>query len=95
LRIGPLIADLLFVYLYILIARVIIDWVMMFARQWHPRGVVLMLVDVVFNLTDPPMKAIRRVIPPLQLGAISLDIGFLVLMLGVQMLAGIARVLPF
>ncbi|MEY4322225.1 MAG: hypothetical protein RL410_6 [Actinomycetota bacterium] len=68
---------------------------MMFARQWHPRGIVLMLVDVVFNLTDPPMKAIRRFIPPLRLGAVSLDIGFLVLMLGVQMIAGIARVLPF
>ncbi len=92
---GLLIADVLYVYLYVLIARVIIDWVMMFARQWHPRGIVLMLVDLVFNLTDPPMKAIRRVIPPLRLGAVSLDIGFLVLMLGVQLLAGIARVLPF
>ena len=76
-------------YLYILIGRVIIDMVMSFNRSWRPTGVLVALVDLVFALTDPPLRLLRRLIPPLRLGAVSLDLSFLVLLLGIQILAPI------
>ncbi|HSF26221.1 MAG TPA: YggT family protein [Actinomycetes bacterium] len=80
------IVTLLWLYFLVLIARLVLDYVQMFARQWRPQGVVLVLCEVVYSLTDPPLKALRRVIPPLRLGRISLDLSFLVLILAIQIL---------
>lgn len=90
---GLLIANLLQIYLFILIGRIIIDYVMMFARSWRPQGIVLALVDVVFQLTDPPLRFLRRFIPPLRLGSVALDLSFLVLFFGIQILTSIVLVL--
>ena len=58
----------------------------MFARSWRPRGPILVLAEALYALTDPPLNAIRRVVPPLRLGSISLDLGFLILIFGVSIL---------
>ncbi len=84
--VGALLASLLRFFLFTLFARIIIEYVMMFSRSWRPQGIVLALIDVVFRITDPPMKFVRRFVPPLRLGAVSLDIGFLVLYFGVTIL---------
>lgn len=90
---GVLIANLLQIYLFVLIGRIIIDYVMMFARSWRPQGLVLALVDVVFQLTDPPLRFLRRFIPPLRLGSVALDLSFLVLFFGIQILTSLVLVL--
>jgi YggT family protein len=59
--------------------RFVVDWVQIFARSWVPHGVLLVLLEGVYSVTDPPIKALRRVIPPLPLGRMSLDLAFLVL----------------
>lgn len=74
---------LLWLYMLILIARMVLDWVQVFARQWRPSGAMLVVANVVYGLTDPPLRALRRVIPPLRLGHIALDLGFIVLFLAV------------
>ena len=66
-------------FLLLLFVRIVIDWIQVFARDWRPRGVVLVLAEVVYTVTDPPLKALRRVVPPLSLGAIRLDLAFMVL----------------
>jgi len=66
-------------FLIVLVIRVVFDVVQQFARDWRPRGVVLVLAEVVYTITDPPLRALRRVIPPLTLGAIRLDLAFIVL----------------
>ena len=81
-----IIVALLWLYFIVLIARLVLDYVQMFARQWRPQGVVLVLCEVVYTLTDPPLRALRKVIPPLRLGQISLDLSFLVLILAIQIL---------
>ena len=81
---GALLASLLNIFLYVLLARIIIDYVMMFSRAWRPQGLMLALVDVVFQITDPPLRAVRRFVPPLRLGQVSLDLAFLVLFFGVS-----------
>jgi YggT family protein len=68
-------------FLIILIGRLIIDWVQVFARDWRPRGVVLVLAEVVYTVTDPPLRALRRVIKPIRLGSVQLDLAFMVLFL--------------
>jgi YggT family protein len=80
-----------FLFFVALIVRMILDWVQMFSRDWRPRGVVLVAAEAVYTTTDPPLKALRRVIPPLRLGGIQLDLAFMLLFLIVVILL---RVFP-
>jgi YggT family protein len=79
----------LYAFLIALIARVVIDLLQIFARDFRPGGVVLVLFELVFTVTDPPIKALRKVIPPLRIGAVAFDLAVLVLFIGVQVLIGI------
>ena len=79
----------LFLFMMVLFARVILGFVLSFARDWRPAGLMLVVTEAVFTITDPPLKALRKVIPPLQLGQLRLDIAFLVLFFGCSILYGI------
>lgn len=74
----------LWLFFVLLIARLVLDYVQMFARSWSPKGPFLVLAELTYTVTDPPLRALRRVIPPLRLGSISLDLSFLVLIIAVQ-----------
>lgn len=74
-----IISSLLNLYVLILLLRVVIDLVSAFVRNWRPKGLVLILANVVYTLTDPPLKALRRVIPPLGIGGVGIDMAFLAL----------------
>ncbi len=76
----------LLVFFILLLARLVFDYVMMFARSWRPSGVAAVGLEVVYSATDPPLKALRRVIPPLRLGNFSIDLGFMVLLFIVYLL---------
>ncbi|WP_052460399.1 YggT family protein [Microbacterium gorillae] len=65
-----------YLYLIALFARMILDLVPAINREWRPRGFALVLAEFVYTITDPPVKFFRRVIPPLRLGPIALDLGF-------------------
>ena len=71
----------LWVYLLLLIARLIISWIQAFSRDWHPTGVVLVIAEVVYTATDPPLRLLRRYIPSVRLGTVALDLSFMVLFL--------------
>lgn len=88
MRIGTLIADVLQLFLFALLARLILDYVRMFARNWRPKGIALLLVEFIYSITDKPMRFVGRYIPPLRLGAVSLDLSFIVLFFAVQLLMG-------
>jgi YggT family protein len=62
-----------------LIIRIVFDVVQTFARQWRPRGVALVAASAIYAVTDPPLRALRRMIPPLRIGGFALDLAFLVL----------------
>jgi YggT family protein len=79
-----IVCEVLFV---LLLARFVFDYVFLFARNWRPSGPLIVLLELIYSATDPPLKALRRVIPPLRLGSVSLDLGFLVLITGVQIIA--------
>ena len=77
--IGRVLAWLINAYITGLFVRMILDWVSILARNWYPRGVVAQLINIVYSVTEPPLRWLRRYIRPLPLGAISLDISFIVL----------------
>jgi YggT family protein len=54
-----------------------------------PPGFLLVLAEIVYTLTDPPLKLLRKIIPPLRLGQVSLDLGFIVLLIGIQIIASV------
>ena len=74
----------LWLFVVLLILRLVLDYVQMFARSWRPTGVVLVLAEIVYTITDPPLRVLRKVIPPLRIGSVSLDLSFLVLIFLVQ-----------
>jgi YggT family protein len=84
-----------FIFFILLIGRLVLDWVQVFARDWKPRGAVLVVAEAVYTATDPPLRAIRRVVKPVRLGGIQLDLAFMLLALGcavlMQVLSGLAR----
>jgi YggT family protein len=85
-----IVSTVLLVFLILLFARFVIDWVMVLARGWRPQGLVAAGLEVVYATTDPPLKALRKVIPPLNLGTVRLDLGFMVLLIAVFILKGVA-----
>ncbi|SFP36246.1 YggT family protein [Geodermatophilus dictyosporus] len=84
-----IVSSVLLVFLILLFARFVVDWVMVLARNWRPSGLVAAGLEVVYATTDPPLKVIRKVIPPLNLGSIRLDLAFMVLLIAVYILRSI------
>jgi YggT family protein len=78
--VGQVIHGLLWFFIALLWVRFVVDWVQVFARSWTPHGVILVLLEVVYSITDPPIKALRRLIPPLRLGNFALDLSFLIVL---------------
>ena len=83
-------AYVLTIYLVVLIGRMIFGWVQVFAREWRPTGVLLVLAEAIFTVTDPPLKFLRRFIPPLRLGMVAMDLSFMVLFIVVLILLEVA-----
>ena len=71
------------VFQFLLIGRIVLELVQMFARDYRPGGFALLLFEAVYTVTDPPVNALRRVIPPLRLGGIALDLSVLILFIAV------------
>jgi YggT family protein len=69
----------LWIYLLILIGRLIFSWIQTFSRSWTPHGFLLVVAEGIFTATDPPLRFLRRYIPPLRLGSVALDLSFMVL----------------
>ena len=80
---------IVFVFFIILIGRLVLDWIQVFARDWRPRGAVLVVAEGVYSATDPPLRALRRILPPLRLGQVQIDLAFIVIFLMVSVLLSI------
>jgi YggT family protein len=71
----------LFAFWLLLIARVVVEFIRSFARDWRPRGFMVVVLEVVMTVTDPPVKLLRRIIPQLTIGAVRFDLSIMVLLL--------------
>jgi len=79
----------LLVFLLLLIFRLVMEYVFLLARSYRPTGLVAVVLELAYSVTDPPLKALRKVLPPLRIGQISLDLGFIVLFIVVRILMSI------
>ncbi len=91
--VAGIVNTLLALYIFVLLARVILEYIPLFNREWRPRGVGLVLAETVYTLTDPPLRFFRRFIPPLRLGPIAIDLGFPITMLCCFVLLSITGVI--
>lgn len=81
----------LLLYIFVLFARLILDYIPLFNREWRPKGFGLVAAEAVYTVTDPPIRFFRRLIPPLRIGSLSLDFGFTLTLLIVLVLMNIVR----
>lgn len=77
---------LLLIYFFIMWARFILDLARNFVRNWRPRGFALIAAELAFSLTDPPIKLVRRIVPPIRVGGAALDFAWSIVMLAVIVL---------
>ena len=89
--VGDILSFAIWIAILVLIARFVLDWVQMLARHWRPRGLVLVFCEGLYSITDPPLRAVRRVIPPLRLGAVMLDLSPMVLLIALFILQNIVE----
>lgn len=84
--VGNVLLVALQLYVLVLIARIVFDYIQLFARDWQPSGVILIVAEAIYSVTDPPLRLLRRFIPPVRLGQVSLDLSFLVLFIVITFL---------
>lgn len=87
--VATLVYIALMLFFVLMWARFILDLVRTFARNWRPRGAALVAAEAVYTVTDPPVKAVRRVVPPLRIGNASLDFAWSIVMLAVLILISV------
>lgn len=84
--IGLIISFVLWIFLMILFARMILSWVPVLVRDWEPRGAMLVVAEVIYSVTDPPLRLLRKVLRPVRIGSMMLDLAFIALALMVSFL---------
>jgi YggT family protein len=89
--VAAVLNTLLFIYVIVLFVRLVLDYIPMFNRSWRPRGAGLVAAELVYTVTDPPIKLFRRFIPPLRIGPVALDFAFMLTMLLCLLLISITR----
>ena len=80
---------ILWIYLLILVGRMIFGWVQMFSRSWEPHGILLVVAEGIFTATDPPLRFLRRYIRPVRIGSVALDLSFMVLFFAVLIMVNV------
>ena len=84
--IGQIIDFALWACILVLMLRMVLSWVPLFAPQWRPKGPLLVAAEAIYTITDPPLRALRRVVPPVRMGNVVLDLGFMILWLAIIVL---------
>ena len=93
--VGQVLLGAVWIFIGLLWIRFVVDWVQVFARRWEPSGPLVVVLEVVYTATDPPIKALRRVIPPLRIGSVALDLSFLLVMVSAYLMLSVVRTVFF
>jgi YggT family protein len=93
--VGQILYGVIWTFIILMLVRFVVDWIQVFARSWSPRGPVLVALEVVYSITDPPIRAFRRVFKPVRIGSVSLDLSFIAVLLICYLLLAIVRAVFF
>jgi YggT family protein len=75
--VGIIIAKVLWIFLLVLFARMILSWVPVLVRDWEPHGPMLVVAEIIYSVTDPPLRLLRKVLRPVRVGTMMLDLAFI------------------
>ncbi|HEY5822263.1 MAG TPA: YggT family protein [Propionibacteriaceae bacterium] len=95
LVVGSIINWVLWIFLLVLFARMILSWVPVLVRDWQPRGPMLIFAEIIYSITDPPLRTLRKVLKPVRIGNMMLDLAFIGLAILVSILMQINRQIFF
>jgi YggT family protein len=95
LLVGEILHAVIWTFIVLMLVRFVVDWIQVFARSWTPHGPVLVVLEGVYSITDPPIKAFRRVFRPLRIGSVSLDLSFLAVLLICYLLLAVVTAVFF
>jgi YggT family protein len=84
--VTSLLLQIIGLFKFALFARIIIDYVRMFKRDWRPSSFLSSIFEVIYSITDPPMKFVQRFVPPLRVGGVALDLSFIVILIALSLL---------
>jgi YggT family protein len=90
---ASILIQILGIFKLALLARVIIDYILMFARNWRPNSILLAIFEFIYSITDKPMRFVQRFVPPLRLGGVALDLSFIVLLITINLAQGAISIL--
>jgi YggT family protein len=93
--IGTVIGSVLWIFLLILFARMILSWIPVLVREWQPRGPMLVAAEIIYSITDPPLRALRKVLKPVRVGNMMLDLAFIGLAIAVSILMRVNQAVFF
>jgi YggT family protein len=91
--VGQVLATVLWLFWLVMIGRLVLDLVQVFARDWRPSGILLIIAEAIYTITDPPLRLLRRIIPTVRIGSVQFDLAFLILLIGLQILINLALLL--
>ncbi len=91
--VGIVLTYVLWIYLLLLIGRLIFEMLQAYSRTWRPSGPLVPVAEITYTVTDPPLRFLRRHLPPLRLGSVALDLSFLLLFIGISVLLTVVRYL--
>lgn len=91
--VGQVLATALWLYWLLMIGRLVFDLVQVFARDWRPSGLILLVAETIYTATDPPLRLVRRVVPPVRLGSVQFDLAFIIVLIALQILINVALLL--
>jgi YggT family protein len=74
--VASILNGLVLLYVFVLLARLVLEYIPVFNREWRPRGAGLVVAEIIYTLTDPPIRLLRRFIPPLRIGPVAIDLAF-------------------
>lgn len=71
------------VFFFAMMGRLIVDLLLSVNPSWRPKGFVLILVELVMTVTDPALKLVKRIIPPIRMGVIQFDLGWTLIVMAI------------
>ena len=89
--ITSLLLQIIGLFKFALFARIIIDYIRMFKRDWRPSSFISSIFEVIYSITDPPMKFVQRFVPPLRVGGVALDLSFIVILIALSLVGRVIR----
>lgn len=87
--VWAIIALVLWVCFILVWIRLVVEVTRMFAQRWRPAGVAAIGIEIVYSSTDLALRPLRRLLPPLRVGTVSLDLSVPILIIAILALRAV------